>query len=94
MSPNLNISMPVLSIHGNHDDPIGEGESPLCSLNLLAAAGYVNYFGRQIRSDDIQLKPLLFTKNDTHVAIYGLGNMRDKRLYSCFEKDKVQGNFK
>jgi DNA repair exonuclease SbcCD nuclease subunit len=31
--PNLNISIPVFSIHGNHDDPQGTGpvSSPPCS---------------------------------------------------------------
>lgn len=28
--PNLNVGIPVFSIHGNHDDPQGAG--PVCSI--------------------------------------------------------------
>ena len=35
--PNLNISIPVFSIHGNHDDPTGA--SNLSAMDTLAAAG-------------------------------------------------------
>ena len=31
--PNYNVAIPVFSIHGNHDDPAGDGQ--LCSLDLL-----------------------------------------------------------
>jgi double-strand break repair protein MRE11 len=40
----INVAIPVFAIHGNHDDPSGEGSySP---LDLLQASGLVNYFGR------------------------------------------------
>lgn len=32
----------------------------------------------------IQLSPVLLTKGDTHVALYGLGNLRDERLARMF----------
>lgn len=39
--------MPVFSIHGNHDDPQGLGPSgALSALDVLSAAGLLNYFGR------------------------------------------------
>ena len=63
--PNLNVSIPVYSIHGNHDDPSGMGD--LCSLDLLAAAGLVNYFGRQDTVDKVVVNPLLLRKNNTKV---------------------------
>ena len=44
MDPNLNIAMPIFSIHGNHDDPCGLGG--YCSLDNLHTAGLVNYFGK------------------------------------------------
>ena len=44
---NLNVSMPVFSIHGNHDDPQGLGQDgSLSALDILSAAGLLNYFGR------------------------------------------------
>ncbi|EDP43664.1 hypothetical protein MGL_1877 [Malassezia globosa CBS 7966] len=44
---NLNVSIPVFSIHGNHDDPQGLGQDgSLSALDILSAAGLLNYFGR------------------------------------------------
>ena len=45
MNANLNIALPIFSIHGNHDDPCGLGG--FCSLDNLHTAGLINYFGRQ-----------------------------------------------
>ncbi|POW14336.1 hypothetical protein PSTT_03076 [Puccinia striiformis] len=45
---NINVGLPVFSIHGNHDDPQGMGpEGALCALDVLSASGLINYFGRQ-----------------------------------------------
>ena len=44
MDPNLNIALPIFSIHGNHDDPCGLGG--YTSLDNLHTAGLINYFGR------------------------------------------------
>ena len=43
-NPNLNIGLPVFSIHGNHDDPSGLGGHSC--LDLVHEAGLVNYFGK------------------------------------------------
>lgn len=44
---NLNVAIPVFSIHGNHDDPQGVGvEGALSALDLLSVTGLVNYFGK------------------------------------------------
>lgn len=58
--PNLNVSLPVFSIHGNHDDPMGR--ESLCSLDLLHSIGLVNYFGKTTSLETIELAPLLLTK--------------------------------
>ena len=42
--PNYNVQLPVFSIHGNHDDPAGDGG--LAALDLLSTANLINYFGR------------------------------------------------
>jgi double-strand break repair protein MRE11 len=65
--PNINISLPIFSIHGNHDDPTGEGN--LCSLDLLSSAGLVNYFGKVNNVDDISIFPLLLSKGNTKLAV-------------------------
>ena len=77
--PNFNISMPVFSIHGNHDDPAGQGN--YCVLDMLHAIGLVNYFGKCLSLDAIELSPLLMEKGNTRLALYGLGSLRDERLH-------------
>jgi len=85
--PNYNIGMPVFSIHGNHDDPTGEGQ--LCSLDLLSATNLINYFGKATSVDDIKISPILLQKGETKMALYGLGSIRDERLHRTFLNKKV-----
>ncbi|KAK4651153.1 meiotic recombination [Podospora pseudocomata] len=85
--PDINISIPVFSIHGNHDDPSGDGH--YCSLDLLQAAGLVNYFGRVPEADNIHVKPVLLRKGETKLALYGLSNVRDERMHRTFRDNKV-----
>ncbi|KAF0986716.1 hypothetical protein HZS_7895 [Henneguya salminicola] len=86
--PNLNISIPLFSIHGNHDDPIGmEG---LCSLDIFSNAGLVNYFGKIQSSEKISIKPVMFRKGDSNLSIYGLGSLKDSRLQKMFKANLVQ----
>jgi double-strand break repair protein MRE11 len=86
--PDINVSIPVFSIHGNHDDPSGEGH--FAALDILTMSGLVNYFGRTPEADDIQVKPVLLQKGTTKLALYGLSNVRDERLYQTFLKKKVK----
>jgi double-strand break repair protein MRE11 len=46
-NPNLNIGLPVFTIHGNHDDP--SGADNLSAVDLLSTCGLVNYFGKVVR---------------------------------------------
>jgi len=71
--------MPVFSIHGNHDDPAGQGN--FSCMDLLHATGLVNYFGKCLSLDAVELSPLLMEKGATRLALYGLGAMRDERLH-------------
>ncbi|RSL60830.1 Double-strand break repair protein mus-23 [Fusarium sp. AF-6] len=86
--PDINISIPVFSIHGNHDDPSGEGN--FCSLDLLQASGLLNYFGRVPEADNIQAKPILLQKGLTRLALFGLSNVRDERMFRTFRDHKVK----
>ncbi|KAG6187945.1 Double-strand break repair protein mus-23 [Claviceps purpurea] len=86
--PDINISIPVFSIHGNHDDPSGDGN--YCSLDLLQAAGLVNYFGRVAEADNIEAKPVLLQKGITKLALFGLSNVRDERMFRTFRDHKVK----
>ncbi|KUI67331.1 Double-strand break repair protein mus-23 [Cytospora mali] len=85
--PDINISIPVFSIHGNHDDPSGDGH--FCTLDLLQVAGLVNYFGRVPEMDNIQVKPVLLQKGRTKLALFGLSNVRDERIFRTFRDHHV-----
>ena len=86
--PDINISIPVFSIHGNHDDPSGDGN--FCSLDLLQAAGLLNYFGRIAEADNIEAKPILLQKGASKLALFGLSNVRDERMFRSFRDRKVK----
>jgi len=86
--PNFNISLPVFAIHGNHDDPTGE--NGLSAMDLLSISNLVNYFGKSTSIDDIHVKPILISKGETKLALYGLGHIRDERLYQTFKQKKVK----
>ncbi|KAF3051443.1 meiotic recombination [Didymella keratinophila] len=84
----INVAIPLFAIHGNHDDPSGEGSfSP---LDLLQASGLVNYFGRTPEVDKIQVKPVLLQKGRTKLALYGLSNVRDERLFHTWRDGNVK----
>lgn len=86
--PDINVSIPVFSIHGNHDDPTGEGH--FCSLDLLQMSGLLNYFGRIPETDKIEVKPVLLQKGQTKLALYGMSNVRDERLFRTFREGNVK----
>lgn len=44
--PNLNVGLPIFTIHGNHDDPTGADS--LSAVDILSTAGLVNYFGKVV----------------------------------------------
>lgn len=84
----MNVAIPIFSIHGNHDDPSGEGH--LAALDLLQVSGLLNYYGRTPESDNIEIKPVLLQKGRTKLALYGMSNVRDERLYRTFRDGKVK----
>ncbi|KAI9761229.1 MAG: Double-strand break repair protein mus-23 [Chaenotheca gracillima] len=86
--PDINVAIPVFSIHGNHDDPSGDGH--LCALDLLQVSGLVNYYGRTPESDNIHNKPVLLQKGNTKLALYGMSNVRDERLFRTFRDGGVK----
>ena len=86
--PNINVGIPIFSIHGNHDDPTGDGH--YSALDLLAVSGLVNYYGKTPQSDNIIVKPVLIQKGRTKLALYGLSNVRDERLHRTFRDHKVK----
>lgn len=86
--PDINVAIPVFSIHGNHDDPTGDGH--YCSLDLLQVSGLLNYIGRIPESDKLEIKPVLLQKGQTKLALYGMSNVRDERLFRTFRDGNVK----
>ncbi|XP_053312070.1 double-strand break repair protein MRE11 [Spea bombifrons] len=84
---NLNVCIPVFSVHGNHDDPTGADS--LCALDLLSSAGLVNHFGRSTSVEKIDISPVLLQKGRSKIAMYGLGSIPDERLYRMFVNKQV-----
>jgi double-strand break repair protein MRE11 len=88
LDPNLNIALPIFSIHGNHDDPSGLGG--FCSLDNLHTAGLINYFGRHDNLKEIEVSPLLFKKGEAKLALYGLSSVKDERMHRLFRENCVK----
>lgn len=86
--PNINISVPVFAISGNHDDATGEGF--LLPLDLLSASGLINHFGTVPNNEEITVSPLIFQKGASKLALYGLANVRDERLHRLFRDGNVK----
>jgi double-strand break repair protein MRE11 len=83
MSDSYKVKLPIFSIHGNHDDPVGL--DLFSSLDQVSANSYVNYFGKVKNIEEFTVKPVLFRKGGTKVALYGIGHMHDERLNLAFE---------
>ncbi|KLO15537.1 DNA repair exonuclease [Schizopora paradoxa] len=101
--PNFNVSIPVFSIHGNHDDPQGAGpEGALCALDLLSVTGLLNYMGKidlptsadidpsNPDSTGIVVRPVLVRKGNTRLGMYGVGNVKDARMHYELRSNRVK----
>lgn len=87
LSGHHSIKLPIFSIHGNHDDPVGLEQ--LSSLDQLSCNHYINYFGKVTNIEQFTVKPVLLTKGSTRVALFGIGHMKDERLNMAFERGKI-----
>jgi double-strand break repair protein MRE11 len=86
--PNINVAIPVFGISGNHDD--SGGASMLSPMDVLSATGLMNYYGRLSENDNITVTPVLLRKGTTKLALYGLPNVRDERLFRTFREGNVK----
>lgn len=59
-------------------------------MDVLAATGLVNHFGRVQENDNITVTPILLRKGTTKLALYGLANVRDERLFRTFREGFVK----
>lgn len=87
---NLNVSIPVFSIHGNHDDITGSDR--LSSMDILSSTGLLNYFGKWQDLSKVEITPLVMQKNETRIALYGLSHIHDARLARLFRDKLVKLN--
>uniref|UniRef100_A0A158PJ11 Mre11_DNA_bind domain-containing protein n=1 Tax=Angiostrongylus costaricensis TaxID=334426 RepID=A0A158PJ11_ANGCS len=78
---NINVGLPIFTIHGNHDDTAGKG---LTILDVLHEAGLINLFGKFSNIDQFDVSPILLRKGSTRVALFGIGSQRDDRLCRAF----------
>ena len=62
----------------------------LAPLDILQMSGLINYYGRTPESDNIHVKPVLLQKGNTKLALYGLSNVRDERLFQTFRNGGVK----
>lgn len=85
----MNISMPIMTIHGNHDNPSFESTG---TLDILQASGLINYFGKWTNLKQIIITPLLFEKDGANIAIYGLGYVGEQRLTRLIKSGQVTFN--
>lgn len=86
--PNINVSVPVFAISGNHDDATGLGF--LLPLDLLSVSGLINHFGKVPNNEEVTLSPLVFQKGTSKLALYGLANVKDERLHRLFRDGNVK----
>ncbi|KAF2472184.1 DNA repair exonuclease [Lindgomyces ingoldianus] len=86
--PDINVAIPVFAIHGNHDDPSGIGH--FAALDLLQVSGLINYYGRNPEADKVSIKPVLLQKGRTKLALYGMSNIRDERMFRTFREGQVK----
>lgn len=85
---NFSVSYPIFAIHGNHDDRAGAKR--VSALDVLHSAGLINLFGSNDNvSLNVNIEPLIIEKGSTKVGLYGLGSVRDERLYHQFESGNV-----
>ena len=59
-------------------------------MDILQVSGLINYYGRTPESDNIHIKPVLLQKGGTKLALYGMSNVRDERLFRTFRNGKVK----
>uniref|UniRef100_A0A8R1XZU4 WD_REPEATS_REGION domain-containing protein n=1 Tax=Onchocerca volvulus TaxID=6282 RepID=A0A8R1XZU4_ONCVO len=84
---NINVGLPIFTIHGNHDDLSGKG---LTALDILHESGLINLFGKFEEIDQFIVSPILLVKGKTKLALYGIGSQRDDRLCRAFREEEIR----
>ena len=84
------LSLPMFTIHGNHDEPSGMGyKSP---LHVMSEANLLCYIGTPSGGGDTSkrhVQPILIQKGAIQVALYAFGNVRDEKALAEAIKAKT-----
>jgi double-strand break repair protein MRE11 len=86
---NVNISIPVFIVSGNHDCQVFDFDNR-SAQDLLEINSYLNRFGQEMVEDKIVIKPLIFIKGNTKICLYGIGHMKDKDLNEKAKLNKIE----
>ena len=65
----VNIELPVLSVHGNHDNP--HGEFSASAIDLLVTMGLLSHFGRIRDQNQVAIYPVSLKKGKTLIIFKG-----------------------
>jgi len=63
---------------------------------MLSVAGLVNYIGKvelplsDAPADGIAVRPVLLRKGNTHLGLYGIGNIKDARMHFELRSNRVR----
>lgn len=63
---------------------------------MLSVAGLVNYIGKvelplsDVPADGIAVRPVLLRKGNTHLGLYGIGNIKDARMHFELRSNRVR----
>ena len=87
MDSNHLVKMPIFSIHGNHDSPVGL--DLLSSMDQLNENSYINYFGKVENIETVSVEPVILIKGTTKIALYGIGHISDTRFNLLKERDEL-----
>lgn len=86
---NFIVPYPIMTIHGNHDDPTGPNAKSVCEK--LATCGLLNYFGAvALDSKNIKIEPIVLQKGKLKIALYGLGFIPDFKLKQYFDRGEIE----
>ena len=78
MNKSHKVELPIFSVHGNHDQPVGL--DLISAVDQFKIASFINYFGKVRDVEDFVVEPILFERNGAKLALYGIGYINDKRL--------------
>jgi hypothetical protein len=63
---------------------------------MLSVAGLVNYIGKvdlplsDVPAEGIAVRPVLLRKGNTHLGLYGIGNVKDARMHFELRSNRVR----